>query len=100
MNLQFLYDKLVFLNEKGIPLPLLRDNHTNEGSFTLTMFWIAFNISVITLAGKVSGFLGGVDFNNTLWLLGICGSFYLGRTVTGSGKNITISGDAKEESKQ
>jgi hypothetical protein len=60
------------------------------------MFFIAFNVCLVTLAGKVAGFLGGIDYSSTLWLLSITGGFYLGRSVTGNGKNITISGEEKE----
>ena len=72
--------KQIFLqsNSEGIPLPLLRDNKTGKGSYTLTMFWMSFNISILLLAGKVTKLVGDVDYNNVLWLLGITGGMYLG----------------------
>lgn len=87
MNAKDLYKKLVFLNEKGIPLPLIRDNGTNEGSFTLTMFFISFNVALLALIGKLAGYLGGIDYQNVIWLLGLTGSFYLGKAFVGTGKD-------------
>lgn len=82
-------------NSEGIPMPLLRDNKTGKGSYTLTMFWMSFNLSIILLAGKVTKLVGDVDYNNVLWLLGLTGSFYLGRKIQGGGKKMTI--DSKED---
>jgi hypothetical protein len=71
-------------------MPLLRDNKTGKGSYTLTMFWMSFNLSIILLAGKVTKLVGDVDYSNVLWLLGLTGSFYLGRKIQGDGKKMTI----------
>lgn len=94
-----MFEKLqkIFLkaNSEGIPLPLLRDNKTGKGSYTLTMFWMSFNLSIILLAGKVTKIVGDVDYNNVLWLLGLTGSFYLGRKIQGDSKKMTI--EQKEE---
>lgn len=67
------------MNQKGIPVPMLRDPKTGLATLTGTMFWISFNVAILTLAGKLSKVLGDVDYSNVLWLLGITGSLYLGR---------------------
>jgi hypothetical protein len=87
--------KQIFLqsNSEGIPLPLLRDNKTGKGSYTLTMFWMSFNISILLLAGKVTKLVGDVDYNNVLWLLGITGGMYLGRKTQESKAGITVEGE-------
>lgn len=81
------------LNESGIPLPTIRDPKTGRGSITLTMFWIAFNVALLTLAGKMVDIIGDVDYSNVLWLFAITGSFYLGRKFQGDGKNIDFGGE-------
>jgi len=85
-------------HERGIPLPLIRDN--GRGSLTATMFWVSFNIAIFLLAGKVTKLVGDVDYNNVMWLLGLTGGFYLGRKVTGDGKKISVEGkDPRDELK-
>ena len=79
---------LITLNDKGIPLPLLRDK--GVGSYTLTMFWISFNVALITLVGKVTKILGEVDYSNVIWLLLTTGGFYLGRKVIGDKNGVTV----------
>lgn len=75
--LQKLVDAAVKINEKGIPLPLIRDNVKDRGSYPLTMFIVSFNIAIITLIGKITKFLGDVDYSNVLWLLTVTGSFWI-----------------------
>lgn len=84
-------------NTKGIPMPLLRDPHSQKGSYTLTMFFISFNVALIALIGKLANYLGSVDYNNVLWLLGITGGFYLGRGVRGDGKSLEVQGVGKTD---
>jgi hypothetical protein len=78
--LQFLNN----LNKKGIPLPLLRDPTTSQGSVSLTMMVTSFAICIVTLAGKITKVFGEVEYANCLWLFGICSSLYFGRKL---GKN-------------
>jgi hypothetical protein len=70
------------MNKIGIPLPLLRDPATGQGSVSLTMMVTSFAICIVTLAGKITNYLGEVDYSNCLWLFGICSSLYFGRKVT------------------
>lgn len=85
-----LNEKLVKMNEEGIPLPYIRDSHINGGSLPGTMFFISFNIAILTLLGKVTKYLGDVDYSNVIWLLVTTGGFW---TVEALGKKITISKD-------
>lgn len=73
--------KLDDSNSNGVPIPTLRDPQTGKGSITLTMWFITFNIAIITLIGRVTKILDGVDYDSVLWLFGITGGFYLGRKV-------------------
>jgi hypothetical protein len=77
-------------NDKGIPIPLARDNRSGRGSYTLTMFWISFNVSILTLLGKVTNVVGDVEYSNVLWLLGITGSLYMGRMFRKDGDKFEI----------
>ena len=90
--------KLFFskLNEKGIPIPMIRDPKNGRGSITITMFWVSFNIAILTLAGKVTQVIGDIDYSNVLWLLGLTGGMYLGRKIQGDGKKLTIDNDTNQ----
>lgn len=83
----------IYYNEKGIPIPLIRDKHMNGGSLPGTMFFISFNIAMVTLIGKVTKQLGDVDYSNVMWLLGITGAFWFMETV---GKKVSIDKDKFE----
>lgn len=69
------------MNKKGIPLPLLRDPTTGQGSVSLTMMVTSFAICLVTLAGKITKVIGEVEYANCLWLFGICSSLYFGRKM-------------------
>lgn len=77
-------------NMDGIPVPTLRDPQTGKGSVTFTMVAVSFGTAILLLLGKVTHFVGEVDYNNVLWLLGITLSAYLGRKFQGDGKKISI----------
>jgi hypothetical protein len=86
--LAWIKDKLVAANEDGIPIPLIRDQHMNGGTLPGTMFLVTFTVAILTLIGKVTKFLGDVDYANVRWLLGITGSFW---ALEALGKTISIS---------
>lgn len=86
-------DKLIAANEDGIPIPLIRDQHMDRGSLPGTMFFVSFNVALITLVGKLTKYLGDVDYSNVLWLLGVTGSFW---AIEALGKKISIGKDKIE----
>lgn len=90
-----LFEILNKLNQEGFPVPMLKDPKTGKGSLTATMYWITFNVSILTLAGRITKIIGEVDYNNLLWLLGITGGMYLGRKMQASKDGISV--DGKEE---
>ena len=92
-----LYKIAVKYNEKGVPIPLIRDQHMNGGSLPGTMFFISFNIAMVTLIGKVTARLGNVDYSNVMWLLGLTGGFWFMETV---GKKVNIKKDEIELEKE
>jgi len=99
---QKIKDFLNKLNQNGIPLPMLRDPRTSQGSVTLTMFWISFNIAIVTLAGKITNIIGDIDYSNVLWLLGLTGAMYLGRRYQTKADSVEVEGaeEATEYVKQ
>lgn len=96
MDFNKIKEYLLKMNQDGVPLPMLKDPKTGKGSVTLTMMWISFNVSILALAGKVTKILGGVDYSDTLWLLGLTSSLYLGRKIQKNGKDFTIDTEDKQ----
>lgn len=78
------------LNEKGIPLPMIRDPKTGLGSVSLTMVVASFTVAILGMVGKISKLLGDIDMTQALWLLGISCSLYFGRRVSGNKDNMEI----------
>lgn len=97
--LTWIKDKAISMNEEGIPLPLIRDQHMNGGSLPGTMFFVSFNVALLTLIGKLTKYLGDVDYSNVLWLLGVTGSFWvieaLGKKISIGKDKIEVDGDQK-----
>jgi|CXWK01.1.fsa_nt_gi hypothetical protein len=82
-------------NEEGLPIPLLRDGK-KQGSYTLTMMVISFNVAIIALFGKVTQLLGDVNYWEVLGLLGLTSGLYVGRKYQVS-KDGKMSLDAQEK---
>jgi hypothetical protein len=81
------------LNEKGIYIPLIRDPRTGP-SVSLTLMFLSFNIWIISIVGKWSGALGGVDPSQTLAMFGTTAALYFGRKFQKDEKgSITLEAD-------
>lgn len=85
--------EIKFLNEAGVPLPMIRVN--GKASFTATMTFISFNAALLGQAGKIAGFFGGIDLTQANYLFGICLAAYLGRKMQGTDKPEKV--EKKEE---
>ena len=72
------------LNENGIPLPTIRDPKTKEGSVSLTLVFISFNVVLISLVEKWSGAVGTIDISQSLNLFYACAALYWGRKLQGT----------------
>ena len=90
MNLEPLKNFVKSLNEKGIPIPVLRDPKTGLGSITLTMVFISFNTALLGQIGKISNLLGNVDLSQANYLFLMALGAYLGRRIQGDGTKKTI----------
>jgi len=86
------------LNEYGIPLPYLKDPATGKSSVSLTMVFIAFNINIAGLLGKLSGFLGTVDLSGANTLFMTTAGLYFARRVSKTGdKSISVETEGSKE---
>ncbi len=88
---------LNLLNSQGIPVPLIRDPLVGKASVSLTLTFISFNIVVIGLIGKISGYLGGIDLDQSIVLFGVCASLYWSRRVGVKGKTTDVTVEEKKE---
>lgn len=88
----WLKDQLVKMNEEGIPLPLIRDNHLDKGTLPGTMFVVSFTVAILLLIGKVTHLTGEIDYTNVLWLLGLTGSFWVTEAL---GRKVKFDAEAK-----
>jgi hypothetical protein len=89
-------DKLKMLirkmNEAGAPLPVARDPATGKGSVTFTLVAISGGVVLIGLLNSFANLFKGVDMTNALYWHGMALAAYLGRRMSGDGKNITVEG--------
>lgn len=76
------------MNEQGIPLPMVRVD--GKPSITATFAFISFNTALFGQIGKLAKILGPVDLSAANYLFFGCLAAYLGRRLTGDGKNVTI----------
>lgn len=74
------------MSVKGIPMPVIRDPKTGQGSVSLTLVFISFNVWLVSVIGKAAGALGGMDPAQTLNMFVSCAALYWGRKLA-SGKD-------------
>lgn len=67
-------------NDKGIPLPMVRDPQTLEGSVSLTLVVMSSFLVLIGIVGKWSGALGGIDMNSAFNFFYASTTLYFGHT--------------------
>lgn len=70
------------MNEKGIPIPMIRDPKTSMPSISLTMMVISFIIVLLGLLGKSAKMLDGVDLQQAIYWFMITSGLYFGRSLT------------------
>lgn len=78
------------LNEKGIPVPYLRDPTTKISSVSLTLMSIAFGMWLIGIIGRVSGLLDGVDVDSAFNMFIATASLYFGRRLKSENGKIEL----------
>jgi hypothetical protein len=86
------------MNSKGIPMPMIRDAKTGKGSVSLTLVFLSFNIWIVSIVGKWSGQLGGINPTETLNMFMVCAGLYFGRKMQKDPKgNMTVEGKEGED---
>lgn len=70
------------LQEKGLPLIILRDSVTGKPSITYSFFVISGLLVILGLIGKFAKVSGGIDMDNALNFFYGCGAMYIGRKIT------------------
>lgn len=94
------------MNERGFPIPTIRDPQTKVGSMSLTLVFISFNFCLLAMIGKAAGFLGGIDPSQALNLFMVCAGLYWGRKFQRDDKggvsldNAAGASEAKTEEKK
>ena len=83
---QFIFN----LNEKGIPLPLIRDPQLDGPSVSLTIMLIAFAIAAGGLIGKFTKIVGDIDTSSANYLFISTAALYFGRKMSGDVTKKTI----------
>ena len=81
------------MNDKGIPVPMVRDPKTGKGSVTLTLVFISANIVLVALLNSFANVFKGVDTGNAITWFTICLGAYLGRKMQKDGNKIDMDGD-------
>ena len=85
---------IIKLNDYGIPLPLFRIEGKPTLTGTLTI--ISFLVAILGQIGKISGWVGGVDDNTSIYILVTTLSAYLGRRMQGSVATKTVTVDSAD----
>lgn len=67
------------MNQKGIPVPTIRDPKTGFGSISLTLVFLSSVIIITGIVGKSAGALGGLDMNMAMEFFWTSTALYFGR---------------------
>lgn len=67
-------------NDKGIPLPMVRDPQSLEGSVSLTLVCMSSFLVVIGIVGKAAGFIGGIDMTSAFNFFYASTTLYFGHS--------------------
>lgn len=70
------------LNEKGIPMPMVRDPLTGKSSVSLTLLFLSSCYVQLALINKFAKVFEGVDIDNSLEFFMICAGLYFGRSIS------------------
>ena len=85
------------MNERGVPLPVLRDPDKDGPSLSYTFAYITGVLMVASLVGKISGYLGNVDPMASVYAFTASAGMYHGRKILSDGKSITVENNKNTE---
>lgn len=85
------------LQEKGLPIVILRDTVTGLPSITFSFFVLSGALVALGLIGKFAKLSGGIDMDNALNFFYACSATYVGRKMTSKNGNKAIEVDKEEK---
>jgi hypothetical protein len=71
---------VVKMNDRGVPLPMVRDPNTLEGSVSLTLVVMSSFLVVVGIVGKAAGLIGGIDMNSAFNFFYASTTLYFGHS--------------------
>lgn len=86
------------LNQKGIPVPMVRNPRSGIASVSLTLVFISFNVWLVSIVGKAAGFFGGIDANQAFNMFIACSALYWSRNLNISKDKAVLDKDKTESS--
>lgn len=70
------------MNEKGIPLPMVRDPKTGVASVSLTLLFLSSFYVQVSIVNKFAKWFDGVNTDSSLEFFIACASLYFGRNFS------------------
>lgn len=67
------------MNNKGVPLPTVRDPKTGLGSISLTLVFVSSIFVIVGIVGKWAKVAGDIDMNNAMEFFYTSCALYFGR---------------------
>lgn len=98
MNLDSIKNLVNQLNQKGVPLPMLRDPKTGSASMTATLVFISFNTALLGQLGKITHLVGSIDLTQANYLFLLSLGAYLGRRMQSDSTKKTVDLSSDKES--
>lgn len=83
------------LNEKGVPMPTIRDPKSGLGSVSLTLVFVSSLLVIIGIVGKWSAKFGDIDMANAMQFFWTSCALYWGRKF--QSKDSSLSGDSENQ---
>lgn len=104
MNLQAIVQRwkefVEKMNDKGVPLPMVRDPQTLEGSVSLTLVVMSSFLVAVGIVGKWGGWLGGIDMASAFNFFYASTALYFGHNWVHKGDAASVDSEEKEEDKK
>jgi hypothetical protein len=71
---------VIVANDRGVPLPMVRDPQTLEGSVSLTLVCMSSFLVIVGIVGKAAGLIGGIDMNSAFNFFYASTTLYFGHS--------------------
>ena len=89
--LQYWRKLVISCNDLGVPLPLIRDPKSKRGDVALTLVFLSSLYVQISLIGKITNKLEGIDTSSALnWFYSCCALYWARKVSVGKGGKVTL----------